>query len=88
MNLHLFASPYNLLMMSHANAKWWMSGLFYILHQQEMRQKCVGGTNHRFSALHTPVNFGEHMSVMASDCCKYEMRLSLPFCGGCLDQDG
>lgn len=41
--------------------------LIYILHQQEMRHKCVGGTNHRFSALHTCVNIHKHMSFMAWD---------------------
>lgn len=40
---------------------------FFILHQQEMRQKCVGGTNHGFSGLHTPVNFCGRKSGMEPD---------------------
>lgn len=67
MNWHLFESTCNLLIMSHANVKWWIMGLFYILHQQEMRHKYVGGTNHRFSALHTCVNIRKRMSFMAWD---------------------
>lgn len=75
-------------------------GLFYILHQQEMRHKYVGGTNHRFSALHTCVNIRKRMSFMAwrgtphlacrihGTLMAYPLHTRLPFCGGCLDQDG
>lgn len=84
-------------MISNANAKWWIFGLFYFLHQQEMRQKYVGGTNHRSSALHTRVNVHGRMSVMVWDYAFGLLYLWDPygiaaahkaaFCGGCLDQD-